>query len=358
VDYSQFDDLARAFAAGSAPRRNALRGLTGAALILLGWHSLEETAAHDTLKKCKKFKDKQKKKACIKKARKHSAEHLSEGSTSSGRSDPCAGVTCKAVPNGTSECQNGACVVASCQTDFTQCGTACVDMQADPQHCGKCGVACPGDDPNRCINGQCLQTFESFGTRLYTAPAQGTLQVEVIGAHGGAGGRASDAGPFGGEGGVGGSGGKVTANFAVAAREVLQIRVGEAGSDALGRQGGRGGVNGGGNGEDGQNGAGGGGGGGGASDVRRGDFQDSERVVMAGGGGGGGGGNTDSGSGSGGRGGTGGDTAAGGTLGSGASANGVKGQDGSGFGPDAEIVTGAQVGRVGNGRVTITFTPT
>jgi hypothetical protein len=32
--------------------------------------------------------------------------------------DPCAGVTCGAVPHGMSVCQNGACVVSSCEGDF------------------------------------------------------------------------------------------------------------------------------------------------------------------------------------------------------------------------------------------------
>jgi hypothetical protein len=361
MDASWFDDLVRAIGAGRAPRRNALRILAGATLGLLGWSHDEAALAHDLQAKCKKIKDK-KKRACLKKARKHAAQHITEGPSSSSPPDLCAGVFCPAVTNGSPVCQNGACVVASCDPDFTQCGNACVRTQDDPQHCGKCWVNCPGTAQDRCLNGQCVQTFDAFGTRLYTAPAQGTLRVEAIGAHGGAGGSAIDAGPVGGEGGAGGFGTKVTGSFGVTSQQVLQVTVGEAGGDAfvdsLGRQGGRGGVHDGGNGQDGQNGAGGGGGGGGASEVSGGAFQESDRIVLAGGGSGGGGGNSDSGSGSGGMGGVGGGGAAGGTLGFGPGARGVKGQDGRGSGPDgSEVVTGPQVGHIGNGRVTLIFTP-
>jgi hypothetical protein len=323
MDASWFDDLVRAIGAGRAPRRNALRILAGATLGLLGWSHDEAALAHDLLAKCKKIKDK-KKRACLKKARKHAAQHITEGPSSSSPPDLCAGVLCPAVTNGSPACQNGACVVASCDPDFTQCGNACVRTEDDPQHCGKCWVNCPGTAQDRCLNGQCVQTFDAFGTRLYTAPAQGTLRVEAIGAHGGAGGSAIDAGPVGGEGGAGGFGTKVTGSFGVTSQQVLQVTVGEAGGDAfvdsLGRQGGRGGVHDGGNGQDGQNGAGGGG--------------------------------------SGGMGGVGGGGAAGGTLGFGPGARGVKGQDGRGSGPDgSEVVTGPQVGHIGNGRVTLIFTP-
>jgi hypothetical protein len=133
MDASRFDDLVRAIGAGRAPRRNALRILAGATLGLLGWSHDEAALAHDLLAKCKKIKDK-KKRACLKKARKHAAQHITEGPSSSSPPDLCAGAFCPAVTNGSPACQNGACVVASCDPDFTQCGNACVRTEDDPQH--------------------------------------------------------------------------------------------------------------------------------------------------------------------------------------------------------------------------------
>ena len=127
MDGEQFDELARTLVERQAPRRSAVRILAGSALGLLGWHGFDSASAHDTSKKCKKVKDKKKKKACIKKAKKHAGQHASEGSSSSPTSDPCDGVTCLAVANGTAACQNGACVVASCDAGFTRCGNACVE---------------------------------------------------------------------------------------------------------------------------------------------------------------------------------------------------------------------------------------
>jgi hypothetical protein len=329
VDDSRFDELVRAFGSGSAPRRSALRGLTGVILGVLGWSKLEDVQAHDLLAKCKKIKVKKKKKACVKKARKHAAQHLGEGPSSS--PDLCAGVRCPAVSNGTVVCQNGACVIASCDPNFTQCGNACVDTQDDAQHCGKCGVQCPGNDANRCVSGKCEQMFRSFGTSWpYTAPAEGTLHVEAIGAQGGAGSASTAGSPSG----AGGLGGKSTGSFTVASQERLLIGVGEAGWNADGQAFGRGGVNGGGNGQNGQPGSGGGGGGGGASDVRRDTLAASDPLVFAKGGGGGGGGGT-----GGGAGGTGGGGTAGGLAGQ-------PGQSGNGF----------QFGQGGDGMVTVTFT--
>src|SRR5215213_2634624 len=159
--------------------------------------------------KCKKIKGKKKKKACVKKAKKHAAQHLSEGSSSSSSPDPCAGVTCPAISNGTAACQHGACVVASCQTGFTQCGNTCVDVQLNPQHCGKCGVVCPGDDASRCVNGRCQKTFTTPGAHPYVAPSDGKVTVEAIGARGGNGGSGGNGNvSSGGAGGPGGAAGR------------------------------------------------------------------------------------------------------------------------------------------------------
>lgn len=41
----------------------------------------------------------------------------------------------------------------ACPPRQTLCGEVCVDLQADPLNCGKCGNPCPGEDP--CLSGVC-----------------------------------------------------------------------------------------------------------------------------------------------------------------------------------------------------------
>lgn len=59
----------------------------------------------------------------------------------------CSGtpVTCPAVANGAASCgpSTGACVTI-CDQGFSLCGTACVDVQRDPNHCGTCDTVCTG----------------------------------------------------------------------------------------------------------------------------------------------------------------------------------------------------------------------
>src|SRR5829696_8683670 len=97
MDASHFDDLARSLASPS--RRTILRRLAGAAfggmlVPVLG----EDVAAHDALLTCKKLKG-DKKKKCVKNAKKHNATHTTPTPTGGGGSgtsptdsDPCAGV--------------------------------------------------------------------------------------------------------------------------------------------------------------------------------------------------------------------------------------------------------------------------
>ena len=40
-----------------------------------------------------------------------------------------------------------------CRTDLDQCGTACIDLTNDPDHCGSCSQACASDQV--CSNGGC-----------------------------------------------------------------------------------------------------------------------------------------------------------------------------------------------------------
>jgi hypothetical protein len=45
----------------------------------------------------------------------------------------------------------------TCPTGLTNCGGLCVDLQNDPDHCGKCATTCPGD-PNGaavCVKAHC-----------------------------------------------------------------------------------------------------------------------------------------------------------------------------------------------------------
>jgi hypothetical protein len=252
-------------------------------------------------------------------------------------------------------------------------------------------------------------TFTYTGTAQSWTVPEGVTQAtfDVFGAQGGneAEGRA---------GGLGGLGGKASATIAVTPGNTLQINVGGAGGPGVaGGAGGAGGFNGG---AAGGNGCfAGPGGGGGASDVRSGDFELADRVIVGGGGGGAGGfvggaggfgggsqggpgGNSGSGSGGGGGtstiggaggvgegGGVDGDDGGIGTGGSGGAAPcldslddagggggggyyygggggggggfaGGGGGGGSGFGPSGVVFSDGGV-RSGNGLVTITYTP-
>ena len=75
MDGSHFDALTRTLSAPGS-RRRAVGGLLVGTLTLLG-NGLEETQAHDLLKKCKTLKG-DKKKKCVKKAKAHNATHLTE----------------------------------------------------------------------------------------------------------------------------------------------------------------------------------------------------------------------------------------------------------------------------------------
>jgi hypothetical protein len=363
MDADRFDALARSLI-GTGSRRHALvLALSGVLTVLL---AREHAAAHDLFKKCKKKSGKQKK-ACVKKAKKHAAQHTDESPT--------------------------------CETGFTRCGDACVNTQNDPQQCGRCGVRCPGSATGRCAAGKCTQIFGSLqgangGVYDYTVPGTGTLTVEALGAGGNNGGRGANI-PLtsGGDRGAGGRGGKVTASFPVAAGEVFQITVGGWGRFGLsgdgvntgaGGDGGDGGP-GGAFGESGDKGAnraignttagggGGGSGGGGTSEVRQaGSPPEIPPIIQAGGGGGGGGGGgAGSGGGNGGAGGFGGgflsgsdvpgavangeNGVSGGPGDDGGGAGGAGGPSGYGFGPDgAALVFGG--GRDTDGQVTVTFT--
>jgi len=147
MDDSRFDNLVRTLSAASSPRRSTF-GFLAAGLALLGRHDAEDAAAKD----CKKIKDKQKRKKCLKKAR-------DQAPTASPSPTPviCGGVTCPAgqlcCPDqrcGPRCCANGrACNVTCCGpngNDF------CCDASRPICICGGCwaagSVQCP--DPGHC----------------------------------------------------------------------------------------------------------------------------------------------------------------------------------------------------------------
>jgi len=151
-------------------------------------------------------------------------------------------------------------------------------------------------------------TFTYTGNAQYWTVPDGVSQAtfDVYGAQGGSAGGA-----------VGGRGGEASATIAVTPGETLQVNVGGRGGAGLGGTGAAGGFNGGAGGGNGSDG--GGGGGGGASDVRSGAFGLANRIIVGGGSYGGGGGG------------------------------------GSGFGPSGVVFERGV--RLGNGLVTITYTP-
>lgn len=61
-------------------------------------------------------------------------------------------------------CSAGECLC----TTLTQCGSACVDLDADPDHCGACDHSCLG---GLCIGGEC-QPVEVVGGLAGSAPSQ------------------------------------------------------------------------------------------------------------------------------------------------------------------------------------------
>src|SRR5687767_1929496 len=76
MDDFRFDSLARSLGTASS-RRRALGGLLAGTLGVLGWQDQDDAVAHDLKAKCKK-KSGEAKKRCLKKARKHNAQHANE----------------------------------------------------------------------------------------------------------------------------------------------------------------------------------------------------------------------------------------------------------------------------------------
>jgi hypothetical protein len=141
MDVDRFDSLTRSIILAGA-RRRALGGLLLGSLGLLGWTSAKDVSAHDALPACKSKSGKQRKK-CLKRARKHNAEHIGTQPPPDTfiPPDPCAG-------RGEGD---------SCGPDRACCSGKCIPLRSDPNHCGRCGYACsPTSNLTAiCYNGGC-----------------------------------------------------------------------------------------------------------------------------------------------------------------------------------------------------------
>ena len=89
------------------------------------------------------------------------------------QNDPnhCGGCTnaCASVDGGVATCIASMCSV-TCSGGLTLCNDACVDTQTDPNDCGGCGQPCPPQ--SACSGGSCTTTIGSTYSESFT-----TLQV-------------------------------------------------------------------------------------------------------------------------------------------------------------------------------------
>jgi len=65
-----------------------------------------------------------------------------------------------------------------CPTSLTLCGDACVDIESDESHCGRCGRTCPPDE--RCQEGECVCPPEKLAISSVT-PRNGAASVSPAG---------------------------------------------------------------------------------------------------------------------------------------------------------------------------------
>jgi hypothetical protein len=50
-------------------------------------------------------------------------------------------------------CNHGLCQTG-CDADLTACGSSCVDLKHDPNHCGSCDTSCQSDEVCASVGGQ------------------------------------------------------------------------------------------------------------------------------------------------------------------------------------------------------------
>lgn len=159
----QWDELSKALADDSLPRRQSLRWL-GAAVAgaVLSPFGLGEAWAGRRVDPCQTFCN-----SCPKSQRNQclNACHACNGNTSR-LGGSCGNYACcpTAVCNGAcsdlhSNPNCGACGNDCRDFGETCCGTYCADLENDFQNCGSCGFRCPDAGPfefGECISGACL----------------------------------------------------------------------------------------------------------------------------------------------------------------------------------------------------------
>ena len=173
MDGTRFDALTCSLTVAGS-RRRALVATLGGALSLLGWQRVDDTAAHSTLKTCKKKSGKARK-SCLKKAKAHNAQHASE--TSAAPPPPPSGPTCSdGIKNGNEtdiDC-GGSC--PRCITGY-RCTTRndCASGYCSGGTCHWCSFNsnCP-PDPGQCVcggNGHCHRTSGTTAPNCGSCPA-------------------------------------------------------------------------------------------------------------------------------------------------------------------------------------------
>jgi hypothetical protein len=125
MDDHRFDNLARHVASAAATRRSAIKALlgaiTGGALTLAGNRGSEAAACRPIGSVCR--------------------EHAN-----------CCVKSC--LPASLFQDRRARC---GCPDQLTPCGNECVDLNSDPQHCGKCGIVAETDRNETCCGGVITQ---------------------------------------------------------------------------------------------------------------------------------------------------------------------------------------------------------
>jgi hypothetical protein len=136
MDNSRFDALTRVLSTVGS-RRGTIGGLLAGVLGLLHGAEPDAAIAHNTLKKCKKIEDKDKKRQCVKKAKKHRAQHAAPACTPT-----CGGTVC----GGDNGC-GGSC--GTCSAGAVCQGGQCVNGTL------AVGASCTKALPRECVSGVC-----------------------------------------------------------------------------------------------------------------------------------------------------------------------------------------------------------
>jgi hypothetical protein len=224
MDAERFDRFTRILSS----RRIALGGLAGiASAALSGWVTPEAAGAHNALPACRRIKNKNRRNACLRRARQHNALHKVKVPPASppvcqgrnvcaqGNAAACGApgneCYCWVTPAGASVCggNDGAfvvddcgdceetgricvlgdglncpgpliCVLPCCPAGFRECNGVCVDVLRDSNNCGACGRSCGIDRPNICAGGSCC--IDGAGNTPCLCAPQGSACAPVGGA--------------------------------------------------------------------------------------------------------------------------------------------------------------------------------